>query len=258
MTHPNIHLDIAGRVARVVIDRPDARNALSLAMMDAVADAVRAADADEAIRVIALTGSGDILFSAGVDLKELPPSRESPDKARAYDEQLSAAVAAVAACAKPTVALINGSAIGAAIGFTLACDIRLAAARAQFRIPVPKLGLLYAPVDTRRLVDAVGAARAKWLMLTGEGIAAETALEWGLVTQVFESDAFAGDCSRVLEVLADNAPLSLHYTKRIIDGPDPADSDLVDDAYARIYTSADPAEGLAAAREKRRPVFKGD
>jgi len=257
LAHPNIRVDTSDTLGRIVIDRPEAKNAMSLAMVDAIAEAARQLDASAEVRVISITGAGDI-FSAGVDLKELPPSRETPEKARAYDDRLSAAVAALAACRKPTVALIDGAALGAAMAFTLACDVRLGSPRAHFRVPVPRLGLFYSATDTRRLVELVGPARAKWLMMSGEAVGADEALSWGLLTKLSGADEFGEACASALASLAAGAPLSLVYTKKVIDGPAVPDPALVDEAYRRIYGSGDPAEGLAAAREKRPPKFKGE
>lgn len=255
MTETFIHTETAGPVATVTIDREPLRNALSLAMARDIAEAFRAFDADEAIRVIALRGGGD-WFSAGADLKELPPSRESPSAARDYDEEMSAAVAAVAGCRTPTVALLNGPVIGGASAFAVACDMRVAAARCYVRVPVARNGLFYAPVDARRLLALVGPGVAKWMMMSGETVTSDQALAWGLVTAVYDDDAFDAACNRLLGSIAEGAPLSLRYTKLTLDAP-ADETEVTAEAYERIYTSPDPMEGLAAVREKRAPKFRG-
>ncbi|MEQ8667142.1 MAG: enoyl-CoA hydratase/isomerase family protein [Rhodospirillales bacterium] len=256
MTESFIHAAADGPVATVRIDRPALRNALSLGMAGAIAEAVETFDADPAIRVIAIRGS-DEWFSAGADLKELPPSRETAKAARDYDTRISAAVARLAACRTPTVALLNGPVIGGASAFAVACDMRVAARRCYFRIPVARNGLFYAPVDARRLLALVGPGIAKWMMMSGETVSSEQALTWGLITALYDDDTFDDESRRLLETIAAGAPLSLRYTKLTLDAPSD-ETDLTAEAYERIYASPDPREGLAAVREKRTPRFRGD
>lgn len=256
MTTDHIQLQIDGRIARVIIDRLKARNSISLAMAKAIGEAFAVADATPGVRVIALQGSGE-WFSSGADLKELPESRKSPETAQAFDQQMSATVAQVAACRKPTIALLNGPVMGGGLAFTLACDMRIAAERFFIRVPVAQNGLFYAPVDAARLIALGGMGIAKWIMMSGETVDAEQALSWGLVTAVHPDDTFDEECTKLLQKLANAAPLSIEYTKQTL-AEGPADTRLTNEAYARIYLSPDPMEAMAAIREKRAPVFRGD
>ena len=256
MTANHIRTETLGPIALVTIDRAPQRNAISLAMAQGIARAFETFDADETIRVIALSGSGE-WFSAGADLKELPASRETPAKARAYDEQMSAAVAMVAGCRTPTVALLNGPVIGGGSAFAVACDMRVAARRCYFRIPVARNGLFYSPVDARRFQALVGPGIAKWMMLSGETVAGALALSWGLVTALFDDDNFEIQSRALLDNIAAGAPLSLRYTKLTLAAP-PNETAVTAEAYERIYSSPDPMEGLTAVREKRAPRFQGD
>jgi len=256
MTAEHISLKIDGRIARITIDRLKARNSVSLAMANAIADAAETADAKPGIRVIALQGAGD-WFSAGADLKELPESRKSPEAAQAFDRQMSAAVARLAACRKPTVALLNGPVMGGGTALALACDMRIAAERTFIRVPVARNGLFYAPADAARLTALTGIGIAKWIMMSGETVPSAQALAWGIVTAVHPDDAFDEAANALLTSIAAGAPLSLEYTKLTLD-QGPGNERLTNEAYARIYNSPDPMEGLASVREKRAPVFRGD
>lgn len=256
MSDDHVQLSIDNAIARITIDRLKARNSISLAMAEDIASAVDQAETTQGVRVIALQGAGE-WFSAGADLKELPNSRRSPDAAQAYDRQISAAVQRLADCRKPTIALLNGPAMGGSVGFALACDLRIAADRSYVRVPVARNGLFYPPADAARLVRLAGPAIAKWVMMSGETVSSAQCLQWGLVTAVHADDVFEQQATSLLENLAAGAPLSLEYTKLTLDSG-PADHRLVNEAYARIYSSPDPMEGINSVLEKRAPVFRGD
>lgn len=191
-----IAVDRDGPLAILTLDRPDKANALTGEMLTALADAVQAAAADPEVRAIVLTGRGKV-FSAGADL----------DAARAglatdpVWERLSGAVAE-APCL--TIAALNGTAAGGALGMVLACDLRVAAPGARFFYPVMKLGFLPQPSDPVRLAALVGPARAKLVLMAGARIGAEEALAIGLI------DRIAGDPLAAARELAAEAAGASH------------------------------------------------
>lgn len=186
-TEAMLRLEVEGPIARLLIDRPERHNAMSLAMWQALPDLLAQAAADAQVRVVVLTSAKAGLFSAGADIGELLASCEDALLRTATQHAINAAQAALVACAKPTVAFVDGDAIGGGCGLTLTCDIRVATARARFGITPARLGLVYPLHDTALLVDLVGAGQARRLMLSGMVIGAEEALRIGLVEEIADS-----------------------------------------------------------------------
>lgn len=176
-----ISCDWQGDLCQITIDRPDKAGALTAAMLHDLAHHARAA---AAAKLVILTGTGNV-FSAGADL----------DAARAglaRDPVWDTLSAAIADCRGLTIAALNGTVAGGAMGMVLACDLRIAVPQAQFFYPVMKLGFLPQPADPARLVALVGPARAKMILLAGQKISAQTALDWGLIDQIVDAGALLG------------------------------------------------------------------
>lgn len=249
-------------VATLTLDTPSRLNAISLPMWQSLPALVARADADEHVRVIALTGAGAKAFSAGADIARFGEERHDTASARHYDAAVEAAESALEGARKPTVALINGLCFGGGMGLALACDFRLAAAHAQFRLPPARLGIGYAFAGVERLANAIGTAAAAHVLFTAMPFDADQALAWGLVQQIMPEPSFAATSAALLHNIADNAPLSLLAAKAALrECAKPAserDEASVDAAVARCYESNDYREGRAAFAEKRKPAFKGD
>ncbi|MBV1706988.1 MAG: enoyl-CoA hydratase/isomerase family protein [Hyphomicrobiales bacterium] len=248
-------------IATLTLATPARLNAISLPMWQSLPGLVARAEADADVRVIALTGAGHKAFSAGADIARFGEERHDTASARLYDEAVDAAESALTAAQKPTVALINGLCFGGGMGLALACDFRLAAASAQFRLPPARLGIGYAFAGVERLVAAIGAAAAAHVLFTAMPFDAGQALTWGLVQQIIPEAEFAAASHVLLQSIADNAPLSLLAAKAALrelarPGRD-HDTSLVEAAVARCYESDDYREGRAAFAEKRKPVFTG-
>ncbi|SFP97686.1 Enoyl-CoA hydratase/carnithine racemase [Roseivivax halotolerans] len=185
-----IRVEDAGGVRRITLDRPDKANALTPEMLSDLADAAEAA---EEIPALILTGTGRV-FSAGADLDAAKAGMAvSPDW-----ERLSRAIAAHPGL---TVAALNGTAAGGAMGMVLACDIRLAVSEAKFFYPVMRLGYLPQPSDPARLAALIGPARAKMILMAGQKITADEALSWGLVDRIVDAPAKEAE-ALVADVLA--------------------------------------------------------
>jgi enoyl-CoA hydratase len=171
-------------VTLIRLNRPEARNALSVALREAAADAVRAAGEDEGTSAVILTGNG-VAFSAGVDLKELgdPKARPTPSRPGADD-----LVGALVACPAPVIAAVNGVAVTGGFEVVLACDVVLASTAARFADTHARVGIMPMWGITQRLPRVIGPARAKQLSFTGNFLDAQTAERWGLVNEVVEPD----------------------------------------------------------------------
>ncbi|AOZ67952.1 enoyl-CoA hydratase [Rhodobacter xanthinilyticus] len=177
-----IRLEIADGLWTVTIDRPEKANSLTRAMLAEIAEAAERAAAEGA-RVFVLRGEGKV-FSAGADLDEARAGLATDP----VWERLSGAIAGLPCL---TIAALNGTLAGGAMGMVLACDLRLAVAGAKFFYPVMKLGFLPQPSDPRRLAALIGPARAKMILMAGQRIEAEEALAWGLIDRIVAPEAMA-------------------------------------------------------------------
>lgn len=239
-----IHLERRGPVALLTIDRPERRNALDLEHCDLLRDALQDAASDS--RVIVITGAGSA-FCAGADLGGV--------YGPAFRTSLYAMLATITSLSQPVVAAINGPAIGAGTQLAIAADLRVASPSARFGVPTAKLGLAVDPWTVRRLALLCGGGPARALLLGCEEISAAEAQTFGLVQRQGElPDALEWATS-----LAGLAPLTLAYSKLALERTlePPALDDALDAAFEGCWTSEDFAEGQAASKEKRPPVFRG-
>lgn len=255
---PHLSVTREGGVVTVAFTRPDKHNAISYAMWHAFGRLMPALAADDHCDVVVVRGTPGGPFSSGADISEFSTLRADPEGARLYGEAVEAGEQAVIRFPKPTVALVEGFAIGGGSQIALACDLRVCESRSRFGITPAKLGIVYALPSTARLVEVVGAAWARWILFTGELLDAETALRIGLVHEVVDDvEARAYELARTM---AARARVSLVGGKEMIAR---ASADLLeeDDEVLRVYeaswTSAEYAEGVAAFLAKRAPDFPG-
>lgn len=247
-----------GGAARVTLNRPEAKNALSRALNLELARVAGALGGDPAVRAVLLTGAGDA-FSAGADLKErrgVAAADSGP-----FIDAIAGAIRAWAEMPKPTIALMNGAAFGGGLELALACDFRLAAEGAVMGLSEVRLGIMPGAGGTQRLARLVGVARAKELVLTGRRIDAARALAIGLVSQVVPAAELGRAGQELAAELAACAPLSVAMAKRAIDEgvdlPLPDALALERRCYDVTLMSEDRNEGLRAFAEKRSPRFTG-
>jgi methylglutaconyl-CoA hydratase len=247
-----------GGAVRVILDRPEAKNALSRALNLELARVAGALGADPAVRAVLLTGAGDA-FCAGADLKErrgVAAADSGP-----FIDAISGAIRAWAEMPKATIALLNGAAFGGGLELALACDFRLAAESAVMGLSEVRLGIMPGAGGTQRLARLVGVARAKELVLTGRRIDAARALAIGLVSQVVPAGELERAGQELAAELAACAPLSVAMAKRAIDEgvdlPMPDALALERRYYDVTLMSEDRNEGLRAFAEKRPPRFTG-
>jgi enoyl-CoA hydratase/carnithine racemase len=248
----------ADRVARLTIRNPAKRNALDLEILDAIAQTVGELDA----RCVILTGSGGI-FSAGYDIGDIPPDEFAVRAESLVAHPFAEAIEALEGYEYPTVAALNGHAIGGGLEVALACDLRVASLDSRLGMPPAKLGLIYSHTGVRKFIDAIGVARTRELFLVGRNIDAETSLGWGLVNSIHHADELEDAALALATEIAGNAPLSLSGNKRVIRELLKVESQLDPEVEAELvelrrscFLSEDFQEGVQAFAEKRRPQWK--
>jgi methylglutaconyl-CoA hydratase len=246
-------------VAWVTLNRPAARNALSLAVNREMARLARELGDDADVRVVVLTGAGDAAFCAGADLRErkgVPASGAKP-----YIDAIGGAIDAWARLPKPTLCAMNGSAYGGGLELALACDLRVCVEGAEMGLTEVRLGIMPGAGGTQRLPRLVGVAAAKELILLGRRIGAARAKELGLVLDVVPANGLRAAVDGLLGEMAGCAPKSLVMAKAAIDrGIDVGIDEglrIERQCYDVTLYSEDRDEGLLAFAEKRPPKFKG-
>jgi enoyl-CoA hydratase/carnithine racemase len=249
-----------GAIVWLTINRPEVRNALGLAITKRIADALRELSKDKAVRVFVLTGAGDRVFVSGADVREFKEHLATPESALAYDAAAEELQSALRAVSQPVIARINGHAVGSGTIVAASCDFRIAVRTAKFGIPVAKFGFIAPLPDTLRLVQLIGPANTKMLMMTAKLIEAPRAQEIGLIDQVVEPENLDTAVEEFAGVLAANAPLTLKATKNMIENLAAPSSNVMAGAtwYQEIFRSKDFKEGLDAFLTKRKPEFSGE
>lgn len=249
---------VAGATGWIVVNRPERRNALNATVRREVVEALDAWREDADVRVVVITGAGEKAFIAGADIGEFAERTPLEQRAamqgrRLFDE--------IAEYPKPTLAMVNGFALGGGCEVALACDLRIAARSARFGQPEIRLGLLPGGGGTQRLPRLVGAGRALRLILTGELIDAEEAERIGLVDYVVEDDALEARTTEVAATLASYSPVALSLAKKAVraalEAPLSAGLAYERELFITAFGSEDRTEGVRAFLEKRAPAFRG-
>ncbi len=245
-----------GALARIGIHRPDKRNALATrhwAAIEAALDAIAASDA----QIVVVSGVPGA-FSAGADIDELGQLLTAPEAFAANNAQVQRTQLKLQRLPQTTLAVIDGACVGGGLGLALACDLRLASARSRFAITPAKLGLVYSADDSRRLVNTVGMARAREMLLTGRLLDAATALDWGLVNQLAGEDGIeALEQAQVQQLLATSgqARRAIKTVLGHLGGDVCIGVAQAEAAFNDAFSSSDFVEGAAAFLDKRAPRF---
>ena len=255
----NVTFSKDGKVGSITLDRPPA-NSYEIEFMRQLGAAIDAANADDDVRVVIVRSASEKFFSAGADLKAFKEgtTEDSLNMIAYAHTQLNK----MAASGKIFIAAIAGHAMGGGLEMALACDLRLAMDSRYFlALPEVTLGLLPGNGGTQRLPRLIGVSRALELMITGDRVSPQQALELGIVNKLFSAETFAADVQAYAEKLADGASVAIAAIKRAAyDGFVMSLDDglaLERELIAPLYETDDLAEGLAAFAEKRKPIYKG-
>jgi enoyl-CoA hydratase len=252
-----VRVEVSDSVGTLTIDRPEVKNALDLETVNQVREALRRLEADASVGVLIVTGAGETAFVSGADINDI--------RARGRDEGLAAInsslFAEIERFPRPTIAAVNGYALGGGCELALACDIRIASDTAKFGQPELGLGIIPGAGATQRLPRIIGMGRAKHLILTGDVIDAKQALEIGLVTAIAPPGQLQIRARELAKRVLRQGPLAARLAKVALNASARVDMDsglLIETlAQALCYSSDDKLEGTSAFLEKRKPKFTG-
>lgn len=260
MPTSRVQFETDGPLAFVTVNRPDARNAMTWDMYEALVDACDRVDANDALRAFVIRAAGDKAFISGTDISQFTDFT-TPQAPIDYERRIDHVIDRLERVRIPTIAQVQGVAAGGGCAIALACDLRVCAPEARFGVPVARtLGNCLSAANYARLVDLIGPARTKDILFTGRLIDAAEADRLGLVTRLAPADQLDAVVRSIATAIAGNAPLTIRATKeavRRIQAHRRIDPSLADDLVLMCYTSADFREGVAAFLAKRPPHFTG-
>ena len=255
----SVRVALDGGVATITVDRPEAMNALDVGHAEELRDRLAELAQDDDARVVVLTGAGEKAFIAGADIRYMQSLGVL--EARRWGELGHACGSLLETMRKPTVAALNGYALGGGLELALACDLRLAATTAKLGQPEINLGILPGWGGSIRLARTTTLGYAKELIFTGRTVDAAEALERGLVNAVHEPGELMAKTRELCETLAAKSPLALAYAKEAtnlaLQGEHRASLETEARLFAMLFASEDQKEGMAAFVEKREPTFRG-
>ena len=248
-----------GPVATVVLNQPDKLNALSRDSWSELGQRMRALSADAALRCVIVRGAGDKAFAAGADISEFANVRADSRQGRAYGELVYDTMQAISDCIHPIVAMIRGVCVGGGLEVALACDLRISSEGSRFGIPINRLGLTMGYGELMGLLEVVGPAVAREILLEGRVFGAHEALDKRLVHRVVANAVLEEEVRATAARIAAAAPLVARWHKRFIrrlSPQPPLTEPELNEGYA-CFDTEDYREGLAAFLAKREPRFRG-
>jgi len=254
----NILIEKRDRIALITINRPDKLNALNIKTRQELAEAMDELRADDAVRVVVITGAGEKSFVAGADIAEFE-GRTALEQRRVM--RAKSIFTAAEDFPKPIIAMINGFCLGGGCELALSCDIRVASDRARFGQPEINLGIIPGGGGTQRLTRLIGEGKAMQMILTGEMINADEAYRLGLVNEVYPASELEAKTMELANRIAEKSPVALAMAKAAVKNAarmnlrEGLDQEI--DLFALCFSSADKEEGVRAFLEKRKPEFKG-
>lgn len=251
--------EIRKQIAFLTINRPQQLNALNKATIEALHNALKAADEDPQVGVIILTGSGEKAFVAGADIKEFADfnitqggllAQTGQETLFDYIEQLST----------PVIAAVNGFALGGGLELAMAAHIRIASSNAKMGLPETSLGVIPGYGGTQRLAQLVGRGKANELIFTAGMLKAEEALQWGLVNAVVAQEELLASCEAMADKILNNSPLAIAAAIRCVNAGFESDTNGYHteiEEFGKCFGTKDFKEGTTAFLEKRKPNFRG-
>jgi enoyl-CoA hydratase len=250
-----------GPVGTIVISNPDKYNAMTSDMWRALPEQMAQLDADPGIRVIVLAGDGDKALVSGADISQFGDQRTDAAAQASYNAAVDAAYMAPVKCGKPTLAKIRGICMGGGLGLAAACDIRICADDARFRMPAGRLSLGYSQAGVRRFAALIGVQNTYDIFYSARIFDAQEALRMGFVARVVPAAELDAAVAAMAAAMAENAPLTAKAVKlamnAYLDNPVERDSPAVREAVEACNLSEDYREGVSAFAEKRVPRFIG-
>ena len=250
----NILLEKKGYIAVATINRPKALNALNSEVLSDLDELVATVKADDEIRALVITGSGEKAFVAGADIGEM--STLTKEGGTAFGKHGNDVFRAIETLPIPTIAAVNGFALGGGCELSMACDIRICADTAVFGQPETGLGITPGFGGTQRLARLVSPGMAKQLIYTAKNIKADEALRIGLVNAVYPLDELMAAAEKLAETIAKNAPIAVRACKKAINDGLQVDMDkaivIEEELFGSCFQSADQIEGMSAFLEKRK------
>lgn len=257
--YKNILFEVDSWGAVLIFNRPQALNAMNADTLKEIREAVTICKQTDSIKVLVLTGAGEKAFVAGADIREM--QNLCPSESLAYQEEGQEIMRMIETLTKPTIAAVNGYALGGGTEIALACDIRFASEKARFGQPEILLGSIPGWGGTQRLSRIIGMGRAKELIFSGEQIDAKRAYEIGLVNRIFSPDQLIPETIKYAEKIAGLPSFALKMAKYSMtfgfDMPIDNATRLEAECCAQCFSMNDQKEGMTAFLEKRKPNFTG-
>jgi enoyl-CoA hydratase/carnithine racemase len=243
----------------LTLNRPEVMNSFNFALLDALKEQIEALKFNKKIRVVIITGAGQKAFCAGADLKERTAYTELQVKTFIFT--IRNLFTDIEYLNKPVIAAINGIALGGGTELALACDIRMASMNATMGLTETRLAIIPGAGGTQRLPRLIGRGKAKELIFTGRRVDAREALQVGLVNRICESESLLDDCFKMAAMICETGPIAVEQAKYAINYGLETDLHtglgIESNAYWITIPTEDRLEGLAAFKEKRKPVYKG-
>lgn len=260
MEYQNIIFEVNDGIGHLIVNRPEARNALNRAARLEMADVLARVEQDPRVKVLVVSGAGDKAFVAGSDVKELS-QYSALDMEHFMDTLAQGFYSRFERLDRPVIAMIDGLCLGGGLEFALACDLRFASDRSLLGLPEIRLGIMPGGGGTQRLPRLVGVAKTKELIFTGELIKAGEAERLGIVNRVFQAEELEEQVMAVAKKIAAKSSLALKWAKKAINASQEtglrAGLDYEAMVECLLFTSEDRQEGIKALFEKREPNFQG-
>jgi enoyl-CoA hydratase len=253
-----LYIEKNGAIATMVINRPQKKNAFTLAMFKELGVLLDELEADRNIKVLVVRGVDETAFSAGADISEFLEVRFSAEKAKKYNDFALESIEKLYRFSKPTIALIQGLAIGGGLELASSCDFRFAAENSKLGITAANMGIVYNLTSTKRLYNLIGLSKTKELLYTAKLISANEGKKIGLIDYVYSSEEIEEKCFEFARQIIQKSSVAISGMKKVIqsmiDGEN-EESEAISEIILASYCSDDYKEGIQAFMEKRKPNF---